>query len=191
MRDFIKRLGQLEGINLHRNKTEEDITAPYGIYRYAHPNAEIFKYIDSVARDLGIRGESKEWTTEEIEEINERLNSNIIRDAAIAFYRGFLNDIELPSEIMLSYVNSPYLTMKAVQQSIINFQNQDLITKDFVPSPVDGIWGKKTKKGLSLIENHLHFLSEFKSNMKTQYVQLALSKQNFIYLRGWINRLDP
>jgi hypothetical protein len=47
-------VGKFEGRVIHRNPTESDITAMYGIFRSAHPDAEIFKAIDEVAYKIGL-----------------------------------------------------------------------------------------------------------------------------------------
>lgn len=53
-------LADAEGEHIHFNKTEQDVTSAYGIYRYAHPTAEIFKFYEEL---LEINGKSNDLRT--------------------------------------------------------------------------------------------------------------------------------
>ena len=43
-----------EGTHIHFNRTEADITSAYGVYRHAHPRAEIFKWYEHLAQENGL-----------------------------------------------------------------------------------------------------------------------------------------
>ena len=57
-------LAKAEGDYIHFNKGEKDITSAYGIYRYSFPNAEIFKFYESLGlgdlRYPTVRGKVRE-----------------------------------------------------------------------------------------------------------------------------------
>lgn len=204
MQDILEYLAEVEGTKIHYNKGESDITSNYGIYRAEHPNAEIFIYIDSVARSLGINKKSKKWTRKEIAKINSKIDMVVIDRLAIKFYDEFLESLHLnyfSKESKLAafslYTNGPYLLWKSVQKTINNYVTNGWI--DFTIQDVDGQYGSKTKNGLLKIlelsdKNDLHgylFESMLVSGMQAEYARLACvnPKKYLKYLRGWNNRV--
>ena len=203
MNDIIEYLAKAEGDMLHRNKGEGDITSAYGIYRVAHPDANIFKYYDSVAESISIYERSNEWTTAEIAKIDEYTDKEKVRELAEDFYSNYLSGAHLEQFpkgcrlIMYSaYVNSPKLAWKAVQMSIRNMVNSKETFMNIQDvSIVDGAYGNKTRIALSNIKDvvyPLYLETLIISNMKTLYIRLANNNQDkyFKYLVGWDNRVS-
>ena len=61
-KDILAFLKIQEGGVVHHNAGEADITNGYGIYKYAWPNVEIWKYIRSVGMIQGLPSETKSWS---------------------------------------------------------------------------------------------------------------------------------
>ena len=196
-------LYEAEGGKVHYNKGEVDITSPGGIYRKSHPNARIFVYIDSVAKNIGITSPSKLWGKKTLRMVNRQLDMDRVDILLSRFYNEFLESAhleEFPTEatvMMYSlYINSPKRAWKAVQQAIRDMVQSRVIISDLsATSTVDGVYGRKTANMLALIDAD-EVGGEFKmyiaSAMKTQYIKLALArpKKFMRYLKGWDNRVN-
>ena len=52
---IMRYLGKTEGEYLHKNKSESTVTSPYGIYRKTNPNAEVFKYLQSLIMNYPLK----------------------------------------------------------------------------------------------------------------------------------------
>lgn len=204
MQDILKYLAKAEGRELHRNSTESDITTPYGIYKEHHPTAGIFKYIDEVAKSIGITKDSSKWTSSEISKINSKLDMNKIDELTIQFYNKFVENLYLnifSNESRLAafsmFVNGPLIFWKSVQSTINKFNSNGWI--DFIEQGVDGQFGKRTRDGLVLIqkisnENSLYgniFEAYMVSQMQVEYARLAVANPTkyLKYLNGWNNRV--
>ena len=202
MKEIMDYLYKAEGDTVHYNENEKDITSPGGVYRYAHPDARVFKIIDRVAAKLGIVYDSKHWTKVVLNRINEYIADNKdvqdeIYQATVEFYEGYLKGARLelfPSEchvaMMSMYTNSPKGAWMSVQNSIIHLVKSEQIelSMDDI-SVADGFYGNKTKKALEHAVSkvdpmYLETLMLF--NMLQYYVKL----DNPTYIKGWMNRLD-
>jgi hypothetical protein len=199
-------LSVAEGIDIHYNAGETDITTPYGVYRADHPTAEIFKYIDSIARKVGVTAPSSGWTKIQINLVNNELSKfkSEVRELAKVFYLGFLKGAMIesfPVECVMAmfsmYTNSPANAVKAVQDSLLELKAVGLVKFTGELSIVDGQIGSKTSNALTDIVKHdnqfLNYWLEslMLSNMKSIYIKLALADPaNLRYLKGWDNRMD-
>jgi len=205
MKVVLDYLGETEGALIHYNEGEEDITAPYGIYREAHPDAKIFEVIDGIARWAGIIYDSSEWTTNVISKINGYIESNEtlkaeVYEAAEEFYKEELDGAHLdmfPDEckiaMMSMYVNSNKGAWTAVQEALVTLVKNDKLSvkvKDL--SVVDGYYGRKTAKALSKVEvDPLYFETLMLLGMLDYYVELWYKNPSKYgkYLRGWKERM--
>lgn len=202
MEEILKYLGTTEGTEIHYNLYEKDITSAGGIYRYTHPDANVFKIIDRIALELGIVYASKDWTKIVISRVNEYIedNKNVqdeIHKAVAEFYEEYLRGARLwrfPKEcqvaMMSMYTNSPKGAWMSVQNSIIHLvkSNQVGLLMSEI-SIADGLYGNKTKRALEYVTDkvdpmYLETLMLF--NMLQYYVKL----NNPTYIKGWMNRLD-
>ena len=198
--ELMKYLGKAEGTTLHYNTSESDITTAYGIYRVAHPDAEIFKYIDRVADNIGITTKSKDWTTAEIDSIGIVLDDKNVLKLAEEFYTKFtlkakLNEFPKEAQVAMfsMYTNSPKLAWKATQSAINKFESNELI--DYKQQLVDGYPGETTYDGLELCtaaNNGSLFEAYMLLEMNRQYGKLAVSNPDkyLQYLNGWNNRME-
>lgn len=203
-------------LGLHRNPTEADITTAYGIYRYANPNAEIFKYIDQVAKSIGINSNSKTWLDRNT---LTKIQSNIDPEKELYYTYLFIKsyftinkqEINLDQfEPITRYAiislgwNSIKLCVKCLQSTI-----NEMYMNGYIPNvdkstkiACDGVYGPNTKRHLDGIMSYintnkdkaleLHFYYRFLNNAKTYYVSLALNNQSkfLMYLKGWNARVD-
>lgn len=205
--DYLKTA---EGDVIHYNKTESDITAPYGIYRASHSEAKIFQTIDAIAKNLGITIPSPKWTSKEMDLLNNHIKNTVslqeqLRAEAKEFYDGY---ISIPLEafpehcqvtVFSLYVNSPTNCIKAVQMAFNN------LIKNFMPNAkdyslaVDGKFGKgstaKVKEltaKLVSVESQLYFETLILLAMSKLYATLAVKNPDkyLKYLNGWNNRLE-
>lgn len=201
-------LAQAEGIKIHYNKNEIDITAPYGIYRAKNPDAKIFKRIDNIANKIGISLPSSSWNEQQIKMVNDYIEKHELRyefrELASEFYDSYLKDLDIEifpkmSQIAVFslYVNSPYLAIISIQTAINNFIYNELI--DFNIIKVDGIFGPISKRAVKTItwtcqtkESGLLFEMYILLEMSRQYEKLAVSNPDkyLEYLNGWNNRLN-
>ncbi|MCF6330300.1 MAG: hypothetical protein L3I99_01975 [Sulfurimonas sp.] len=206
MKALLDYLEKAEGTKVHYNKTEDDITTPYGIYAKVHPNAKLVLYIQKISKKIGIDSKSKKWSHKDLQKINEYLigKEKKVRALASAFYEEFLKNAHLdkfPQECQVAmfsiFTNSNTRAWRAVQQSIINIEESKMLKFGRL-STVDGIYGRKTKNALIVInkefskEGYMYFKTLMLSNMKTEYIKLATSspRKFLIYLRGWDNRMN-
>ena len=203
--ELLEYLAKAEGTELHYNEGEVDITAPYGIYRKPYPNANIFKYIDGVARSLGIEVPSREWTEEEVLLIDNALDMQKINELAMEFYIGYAKGARLdmlPAESQVAmfslYTNSPKLAWKAVQSALNKFVKNGWL--EFRLQAVDGAYGKSTEEGLQellkIAESNSGYGYIFEAymllEMSQEYAKLAVSNPDkyLKYLNGWNNRVE-
>lgn len=204
MKDLLDYLGEAEGTHLHYNSTEKDITTPYGIYRVSHPDAEVFTYIDKVAKSIGITKPSSKWNSVEVKKVDNAIDRGKLNELIYKFYEDFLVKIHLNTfdeEAKLAafsmYVNSPKLMWKSVQSTINKFVTNKWI--DYKIQTVDGGYGNDTKNGLFKVNeacdsNPLFgviFEAYMVSHMQLEYAKLVADNPDkyLKYLIGWNNRV--
>lgn len=208
---FMNMIKKQEGGKLHRNKSEKDITTGYGIYKYSFPEAEIFKYIDSLAKSLNINKKSSEWSKSEIETINKNIDTNKELQYTIDFYNNeYFKKIDiykLPIQLTLSVgsilINSPKIASKALQISyntmiklIDSLSNEKQIDEDGIigSGTRNAIYKLSEKVESSDTDKYLWFYI-FINSVISQYVDMATDNgkedKQLQYLRGWVlNRCD-
>lgn len=214
MKEVMDYLATAEGTDVHYLNNEKDFTTPYGIYSYRHPEAKVVKRIRDIALANGIIKQSKDWGKEEISKINKIVKTQYadeIRDLATEFYLEFTSSVyleyfpKLARVAMYSmYANSPKRAWMAVQQSLLDMRDSNSFKFSGELSIVDGDYGSKTGKSLKeftdylQVKNdsdkfgHLYFETLLLSNMKTQYIRLAVAdpEKYLEYLKGWDNRMS-
>ena len=132
---LLEYLYKAEGNTIHYNKTESDITSPGGIYRYKHPSAKIFTYIDNIANSIDIMVPSKNWTQSDIEKVNNKLtDKSTINDLVMDFYNEYNKNAHLEkftesvqTAMFSLYTNSPANAWKSVQSAINKFHSNGII----------------------------------------------------------------
>ena len=207
-------------LGLHRNPTEYDITTAYGIYKYVHKNAEIFKYIDEVAKTIGIKNGSTYWTDRAtLTKIQSAIDPEKELYYTYLFYKDYLEGIKLslfPDKlkryVASFYVNGPKLCNKALQMTCNQFiyynykqggyyKRTKIEKGKEVPNYLaqDGVLGNQSweviKDILKLCETNEMYLMEFKYlfllYMKTYYCNLVRTNTaNAVYIGGWNKRVD-
>lgn len=200
-----------EGGYLHYNSKEVDITTGYGIYKYRHPNALIFKYIESITKD--IPGKTTEWKDKALlKKIDGRINPAVERYLSYLFYKDYLASarIELfdDSNVILItnlYTNSLKGCWMSVQEALRDMSKDGILPiplKDL--SIVDGSFGDKTRKALIAFKEittetkleriymHKLFKKSVLLAMKTYYTGLIVGNPNTHLTngKGWDNRLE-
>lgn len=217
MKIFISRLRKQEGGKIHRNRTEFDITTSCGIYRFQHPDAKVFSYIDEIASSLGITNPSTEWRKEELDKINDLIDSSIEDEFTADFYRDYFKSLDLNKLhrcLIWSYasifITGNRLANKALQKSCNDLLNlyPDIFHPDRFGTrlKVDGIIGSGSRdlvyRVTEVVYDNQSYLGHiwkflFISACKDYYVEIATSDvektgtdKDLIYLRGWINRCN-
>ena len=201
IKKYVQQLKTEEGVCIHRNDGEDDITLPYGLYKKY--DSTMYKSIVQVAKEIGIFTPTKKWTEKEIEEVNKLIApmGAALENLAIEFYENFMKKAHInlyPQEcravIFSLYTNSPYWSTRAVQRTIINMVKSERITLEKV-SIEDGFWGSKTANAISYIRTksndfYYYFEEAIISNMKDIYEEIVskdpLQAKN---LKGWKNRV--
>ena len=151
----------VEGGILHYNNKETDITNGYGVYRAIHSDNIVFKYIDSVAKDItGLKSSS--WKDKVLlNMIDNVIDKDIDRYLSYLFYKEYLKNAKLylfdsSLSVMLAglYSNSPVGMWKSVQESLLDMVKDDILPlsiKDL--SLPDGVFGSKTENALLILKN--------------------------------------
>jgi len=185
-----------EGYEVHFLKGERDITAFFGIYRYAHPLFSGWSWLDSVANnahlidyDLRDNKSTRIYLTEIIRSYHDKEYRKIARD----FYEiEFFNPLRLylfGRKSSLSAfsiaVNGGFGRFSIFIQEILNEAGANL--------RLDGYAGEKTFLALEQFDLGDEFLNkELISRMEKHYANLIRLDPK-LYLRnknGWANRLE-
>jgi len=194
---ILDHLAKAEGTEVHYNKGEKDITAPYGIYKYRNKTATIFKHIDTAATLCGIFKQSRNFVQSDIDAINTILDDKDMRELAKEFYIDYFKGAHLdsyPEECVVAYAdmftNSPKMAMKSVQEALIKLDHNPIDNFNAL-STVDGKYGTKTREALLILKygkQGLLLKSFMISAMKSNYVKLATGNPTkyLKYLKGTI-----
>jgi hypothetical protein len=201
----LNNLKEAEGGLLHRNLKESDITNSYGIYKYKHPNAIVFGYIDKVAKEI-TNEKSNRWDDDLIKEIDNMLNKSMERYFSYLFYKEYLEDLHIdlfhPFNVITMvnlYANSPLGTWLSIQEGIWDMYRYGLLKTDKRDiSSVDGKYGLKTKNCLLEIKNNedikyqIIFNQSILLAMKGYYSDLINRNPDkyLTYIKGWDNRIE-
>jgi hypothetical protein len=194
-----------EGDYAHKNMGEESYTSRGGIYKYAHPDAPIFKYYDQIADELGV-SMRESWGREVVNSFlrDEPVYREVEEDLIWLFY---VEEFLQPKEIIdildpkssLTYFSinvngGRYRGGKALQTAI-----NDTYERYQMPMKirVDGDVGRNTIKAISNLVGNGYFTSyEFNQSMieymRDFYQSLVEKKPEkyAIFLSGWNSRLD-
>ena len=204
-------LGKAEGLTIHKNDGELDITSPYGVYRYRHPKADIFDYIDQIALESGITNKSANYTQSDFYVLNttlERVPQVVaeVRRLASKFYDEYFKNIYLelfPEEAQLAFLSMYTTSQEGAMQSTQAAIN-DIISMGIISSQKlieDGAFGAKTKAALELVYKArqntsgffgLWFEEKILRHMTMYYDTLAIEDPAAFkkFYKGWRNRLE-
>jgi len=211
--DILDYLGKAEGLTVHVNDGEKDITSPYGIYRSVHPNAEMFTYIDQLLMEAGIFRKTSELLHSDFDIINtiverNEIVSKEIRRLASKFYAEYYADTYLylmPKETQLAflscYTTSEYGGKKSLQAAINDLiSNREIQNNRLIE---DGVFGSKTQTALIKVKNRYNEIKEKKyfglwfeekllRHMIMYYDKLAIEnpKEYKKFYKGWRNRME-
>lgn len=194
-----------EGGKLHYNSKEKDITNGYGIYRFQQPKAEIWTYIDGLAKGITTLP-SNQWTKDIIDAVNAKIDKAIERELTYKFYKSFFANayLELFHEdlviLMVNlYTNSPLGAIKSIQEALNDCYEYGIfkIEKENVPEVV-GKFGPKTQNAIKTFSDNaddkdvIIFKNCALLYMKSFYGELAVDKSStmLINLKGWNNRME-
>ena len=165
----------------------------------------MYQVISSYAHSIGLYKDSKDWTKEDIDKVNEVIeqNKDLIREIATEHYKSYIQKAHLDlypkccQDVIFSlYVNSPKYSLMAVQRSIIKMvkSNRLGLTLNEV-SIDDGYWGNKTRLSLHHIlsqksqDFHYYFEEAIINNMEDIYEEIADTEAEKKNLKGWKNRV--
>lgn len=209
MKALLTYLSKAEGVLIHKLDGEKDITSMYGIYRFQNPQANIFKKIDSIALELGIRIPSSSWSKKELDLINDHIQSskdliNTLFLLVVEFYEDYYSSIRLDLfhedcvvAVASMFANSRRLSIKAIQYGI-NTMNQNGFIELNKNLLEDGKLGEKTLKALEVClyacktaaNVGLLFESYMLLGMSAEYSILIKGDSRYLpFSTGWDNRL--
>lgn len=205
----MEQLEKDEGITIHKNTGELDITSMYGIYKHRHPKANIFKEIDNIARTFNLSKHSNNWSKADLEIINTYINTNRDRkqkfyNLALEFYNQYYKRARLelfPKDCVIAmgsmYANSKVMAWKSVQFAINTMISNKLVDHDKLIC--DGFYGSNTKQALLKCTEEIKkdeslallFESYMIMGMAVNYARLVKRNSNryLRFLIGWNNRL--
>ena len=207
-KDLLDAIYVAESRKIHRNfSNEKDITGPGGQYFIRFRTSKMYLYILEKGKEVGLTNPTSEWTQEDIDLVNTRLDNDIVDEYVLDFYLNvyFKGSIllRIPKASRLAfaiiYLNSRLLANKAIQQAMLSMQKSNIYNfKGISLSKVDGKIGSKTKDTVDILTlehdkglKH-HFETMFLSKSKSQYIILwSKNKEDFSrYLLGWNNRVE-
>lgn len=209
MKALLTYLAKAEGVLIHRLDGEKDITSMYGIYKFQNPQANIFKKIDSIALELGIKIPSSSWSKKELDLINDHIQNNkdLINTLfllVVEFYEDYYSYIRLDLfhedcvvAVASMFANSRRLSIKAIQYGI-NTMNQNGFIELNKNLLEDGKLGEKTLKALEVClyacktaaNVGLLFESYMLLGMSAEYSILIKGDSRYLpFSTGWDNRL--
>ena len=178
-------LASVEGDYIHKNATESEITAPYGIYKNAFPTADIFTFIDRIAKN------NKLDVIKDMDKLNKIItneNYNEVRNLAWSFYVKEFLDVRLmnglgPKSGLTVFSNS----VNAGKSVGIKSLQYALGVKE------DGIIGSITMTAINkyakdddkLNQKLLTYMDDFYHRLVEQN-----PTKYYVYLDGWMNRLN-
>jgi len=203
IKKYVKELEKTEGVFIHKNEGEDDITLPYGLYKQY--DSIMYKSLVQVAAEIGICSPTSKWTEKDIDEMNKLIApmGEAIEKLAILFYKDFIKPANInlyPKEcravVFSIYINSPYYLTKAVQRTIINMVKSKRLDLSLSEVSIeDGHTGEKTENSISYIRTksndfYYYFEEAIISNMKDIYEEIAESDPSLaVNLKGWKNRV--
>ena len=208
-------LAKAESNELHYNRItgEKDITTGLGIYRFAQPKAEIFKYIDLVAKQV-TKLPSSTWDEATINKVDSLCDKDILMYLSYLFYKEYYAPLcleLLPNGVVVDacnlYANSPRGATLSIQRAIFELNDMGYISlpKENIYEPIPTI-GPKTKFNLKKIKQcskdvHKVFNMLILLYMKTYYINIITSDKVKLNeaakiipalknLKGWDNRVN-
>ena len=195
--EIMDYLGTAEGTYIHFNRTEKDITSAFGIYRYAHPTAEIFKWYESVAEANGLTGDLRK-DYKELNKFIARKPELLARQKLLAwmFYvDNFMNPII--NSLVSDKIEKTFFSlavnggMKRAYKAM-----QSALSKLQTPIVVDGKFGHNSMEALiNYLKNPKYDEADFNdamlAHMSNFYAYLIENNPNKYarYENGWNNRL--
>ena len=196
-------LKENEGGYLHRNSSETDVTTGYGIYREKHPKAQIWAYIDGLARSLGITQPSSTWSKIQRDSINHIINPEMERYYSYLFYKDFYKNTGLEdahplvAPVVISiYANGNKLYNLSLQRALNamikdgNIKYPKLVEDGVVGPKTLSVFKEVSKSGGNILNEKLKLLILLYA--KTYYANLIHSRPNdyLRYILGWDDRVN-
>lgn len=212
---LLNDLEKAESGHLHYNRItgETDITTGLGIYRFAQPKAEIFKYIDLVAKQV-TQLPSSAWDKATINKVDSLCDKDILKYLSYLFYKEYYGPLcieLLPNGVIIDacnlYANSPQGATLSLQRAIFELNDMGYISlpKENIYEPIPTV-GPKTKANLEKIKQcskdvHKVFNMLVLLYMKTYYINIITSDKEKLAqaakiipalknLKGWDNRVN-
>lgn len=194
-----------EGGKLHYNPKEKDITNAYGIYRFSQPKAELWTYIDSLAKGITTKP-SNQWDKATVDAVNAKIDKVKERELTYKFYKEYFANahLELFHEdlvvlIVNLYTNTPLGCIESIQEALNDCYEYGIfkVSKEEVPEVV-GKFGPKTQTAVKTFcdnadeKDIIIFKNCALLYMKSYYGELAVDKTStmLINLKGWNNRME-
>lgn len=191
---LLNYLGDVEGWYIHKNSTERDVTAFYGIYRAEHPKFAGWWWLDDLAKQHKL----KQYRTKKKQ--RNKLNWIIKTDPIlreiyddIAKFWHMINaskmgldhfpDAKTALTYFSLYTNSQQGAGLSLQRAINEMSDTYL--------RVDGVAGKHTLAALSTIKDAAKLNELILMNMQDYYNALIRARPAKYkrYANGWTNRL--
>lgn len=183
-----------EGWYIHKNATESDVTAFYGIYRKAHPKFPGWWWLDDIARHKKL----KQYRESKLQrnQLNAIIKADPVLksayDAIAAFWHeknaeslglDHFPDDKTAITFFSLYTNSQEGAGLSLQRAINEMSDTRVA--------VDGVVGRNTLKALSKIKDAAKLNELMLMNMQDYYNSLIRAKPAKYgrYANGWTKRL--
>lgn len=190
---LIQYLDEAEGSSVHKNKTESDVTAFYGVYRKYNSKFEGWYWLDNIAKLYNL---DYRYNKEDRKALNILLKSEPVLIRMYHAYSKLFHERNMKkmhldkfpsSKTALTYFS---LTTNAGKKRATKVLQQALNNLD-IKTSVDGDFGPNTLKHLLMVKDAQALNEAMLTNMQRFYDRLIASKpQKYaIYKNGWTNRL--
>lgn len=194
VQELIDYLAIAEGSSIHRNKTEKDVTAFYGVYRLYNKKFEGWWWLDDVANENGFADYRTNRTS--MKALSKLIHKdpilwNAYQAISTMFHRRNMTKMKLnkfpSSKTALTFFS--LVTNAGKKRAVKTMQRA--LTEIGIPTTDDGAFGPGTARNLGKVKDAEKLNKLILKHMQKFYDYLTTSnpKKYGIYAKGWKNRL--
>lgn len=192
--DLIAYLDTAEGSSIHKNKTESDVTAFYGVYRKYHSSFEGWHWLDDIAEIFNLDYRNNYKDRKELNHLIQTRDNlrRMYNEYSELFHKRNMKKMHLgqfPStKTALTYFS---LTTNAGKKRATKVLQESLNNLN-IRTTIDGDFGPNTLKNLLMVVDARALNEAMLKNMQRFYDRLIARNPDkyAIYKNGWTNRLN-
>lgn len=194
VKELIDYLATAEGSSIHRNKTEEDVTAFYGVYRLYNKKFEGWWWLDDTAKENGFS--DYRTNRKSMKALNKLIHNdpilwNAYQAISSMFHKRNMSKMKLDkfpsSKTALTFFS--LVTNAGKKRGVVVMQRA--LTEMGIPTSDDGAFGPGTARNLGKVTDAEKLNKLMLKHMQKFYDYLVAKNPSKygIYAKGWKNRL--